>query len=273
MNNLLVGLAAAALACAPGLALGGDPAPAPTPQQQGNQWNWHGRIAAGKTLAIRGISGSITAEPGSGSEVVVTAEKRAHRSDPDEVKIEVHEDDDGVTICAVYPGRTGRCGEHQGDDEDDDGWRGRHNDVEVIFHAQLPSGVKFVGGNVNGDVEANGLTAAVRASTVNGGVRVETSSGDASATTVNGSVTAVVRGPGQGPLRFKTVNGSVTVSLPKQLDADLEAATVNGSIETDYPITVTGRLTPRRLSGRIGQGGRSLRLETVNGSIHIRSLN
>jgi DUF4097 and DUF4098 domain-containing protein YvlB len=67
------------------------------------------------------------------------------------------------------------------------------------------------------------------------------------------------------------VNGSVTVSLPKQLDADLEAETVNGAIETDYPITVSGRLTPRHLSGRIGQGGRSLRLKTVNGSIHIRS--
>jgi len=104
-------------------------------------------------------------------------------------------------------------------------------------------------------------------------VRLSTSAGDASGNTVNGSVTAVVRGQGQGPLRFRTVNGSVTVSLPKQLDADLEAETVNGAIETDYPITVTGRLTPRRLNGRIGQGGRSLRLETVNGSIHIRTAN
>ena len=270
MKRVWIGLAAAA-----GLALNGGPVAAQA-QQQRNQWNWHGRIAAGKTLEIRGISGSITAEPGSGSEVVVTADKRAHRGDPDEVKIEVHEDDDGVTICAVYPGRTGRCGEHEhqhdDEDDDDDGGHGRHTDVEVIFHAQLPAGVKFVGGNVNGDVEANGLTGAVRASTVNGGVRVETSSGDAAGSTVNGSVTAVVRGQGQGPLRFRTVNGSVTVSLPKQLDADLEAATVNGSIETDYPITVTGRLSPRRLSGRIGQGGRSLRLETVNGSIHIRSV-
>lgn len=267
MNYTIVGFAAAALACAPGLNLGGDPAAHPAPQQQGDQWSWHGRLASGKTLEIRGVSGSITAEPGSGDEVVVTAEKHGRRSDPDEVRIEVVQDADGVTICSVYPGTRNRCG------SDDDYHMSTHdNDVEVRFHAQVPAGVRFVGETVNGDVEANDLAAPVRTSTVNGSVRLSTSAGDASGNTVNGSVTAAVRGQGQGPLRFRTVNGSVTVSLPKQLDANLEAETVNGSIETDYPITVMGRLTPRHLSGRIGQGGRSLRLETVNGSIHIRSV-
>jgi len=268
MNYGLVGLAAAALTCAPGLTLGGGSIARPAPQQQGNQWSWHGRLAAGKTLQIRGVSGSIEAEPASGDEVVVTAEKHGRRSDPDEVRIEVIQDGDGVTICSVYPGSRNRCG------SDDDYHMSTHdNDVEVRFHAQVPSGVRFAGENVNGDVEVGELSGAVKASTVNGSVRLATTSGEASGSTVNGSVTATVRGQGQGPLRFHTVNGAVTVTLPKQLDADLEAETVNGSIETDYPITVTGRLTPRRLSGRIGQGGRSLRLETVNGSIHIRSVN
>jgi len=266
MNYAIIGLVAA-LACAPALTVG-EPAAAPAPQQQGDQWNWHGHLAAGKTLEIRGVNGSITADAATGDEVVVTAEKHGRRSDPDEVRIEVVQEDDGVTICAVYPGGSNRCG------PGDDYHMSTHdNDVEVRFHAQVPAGVRLDGGTVNGDVEANDLSGAVRASTVNGGVRLSTSAGDASGNTVNGSVSAVVRGQGQGPLRFHTVNGSVTVSLPKQLDADLEAETVNGSIETDYPITVTGRLTPRRLSGRIGQGGRSLRLETVNGSIHIRTAN
>jgi len=264
MNYRVVGLAAAVFACAPGFLPAQQAA-----QQQGDHWNWRGRVAVGKTLEIKGISGSITAEPATGDEVVVTADKRGRDSDPSEVRIEVVQDEDGVTICAVYPGRSGRCGE---DSEDDDHhWRGRHNDVEVTFHAQVPAGVKFSGRNVNGDVEADNLGAAVSASTVNGGVRVETAAGDASATTVNGSVTAVVHGQGTGPLRFHTVNGSVTVTLPKNLNADLRAETVNGSIETDFPITVSGRLTPRRLDGRIGQGGRDLQLQTVNGSIRIRA--
>jgi hypothetical protein len=261
MNYGLVGLAAAAFVCAPGLLHAQQPA-----TQQGDHWSWHGKVAAGKTLEIRGISGSITAEPATGDEVVVTADKRGRDSDPAEVRIEVVQDEDGVTICAVYPGQSGRCGE----DSDHHGGR-RHNDVEVVFHAQVPAGVKFSGRNVNGDVEADNLGAAVNASTVNGAVRVETAGGDASASTVNGSVTAVVRGQGTGPLRFHTVNGSVTVTLPKNLNADLRAETVNGSVETDFPITVSGRLTPRRLDGRIGQGGRDLQLQTVNGSIRIRA--
>lgn len=267
MNYALAGLAALALACAPGLTVGGNPEAQPAPQQQGDQWSWHGRLAAGKTLQIRGVSGSITAEPGSGDEVVVTAVKHGRRSDPDEVRIEVVQDADGVTICSVYPGSRNRCG------SDDDYHMSTHdNDVEVRFRAQVPPGVRLVGDNVNGDVEANDLSGPVRVSTVNGSVRLATSAGDASGSTVNGSVTATVRGHGQSPLRFRTVNGSVTVSLPRQLDADIEATTVNGAIETDYPITVSGRLTPRHLSGRIGQGGRNLRLETVNGSIHIRTV-
>ncbi|HVO35403.1 MAG TPA: DUF4097 family beta strand repeat-containing protein [Gemmatimonadales bacterium] len=267
MNFTILGLAAAALACAPGLNLSGDPAATPAPEQQGDQWSWHGRLAPGKTLEIRGVNGPITAEPGSGDEVVVTAEKHGRRSDPEEVRIEVVQDADGVTICSVYPGTRNRCG------PDDEYHMSTHdNDVEVRFHAQVPPGVRLVGETVNGDVEATDLAGPVKASTVNGAVRLSTGAGDASGNTVNGSVTAAVRGQGQGPLRFRTVNGSVTVSLPKQLDADLEAETVNGSIQTDYPITVMGRLTPRHLSGRIGQGGRSLRLETVNGSIHIRSV-
>ncbi|HTT67627.1 MAG TPA: DUF4097 family beta strand repeat-containing protein [Gemmatimonadales bacterium] len=263
MNYGLVGLAAAAVALAPGW--GHSPRHAPP---QGDQWSWHGRIASGKTLAIRGVNGGVTAEAASGGEVLVTATKRAHNhGDADDVRIEVVEHEGSVTICAVYPGSSNHCGAG-----DDYRMNTRNNDVEVEFHAQLPAGVAFSGGTVNGDVEANGLAGPVDASTVNGSVRLETTSGDASANTVNGSVTAVVHGQGTAPLHFETVNGGVTLSVPKDLSADFEAETVNGSIETDFPITVTGRINRRHLDGRIGQGGRHLKIETVNGSIRLRSL-
>ena len=56
---------------------------------------------------------------------------------------------------------------------------------------------------------------------------------------------------------------------PRWMECNI-AATVNGGIESDFPLTVTGRFGPRRVSGTIGGGGRDLRLETVNGGIHIR---
>jgi len=38
------------------------------------------------------------------------------------------------------------------------------------------------------------------------------------------------------------------------------------------PVTEMGRISRQHLSGRIGQGGRRLHLETTNGSIRLRAL-
>jgi Toastrack DUF4097 len=234
--------------------------------QDANHWTWHGTVAQGKTLEIRGINGTIRAEPSTGSEVEVTADKRGRDDDPATVRIEVVPHDGGVTICAVYPGRNNECRPGGGHMSVHD------NDVEVRFVARVPAGVAFVGNNVNGGVEAAALTAPVELYTVNGGVILETSSGEASAETVNGGIRATVRGAGQGRLSFTTVNGSVDVALASGLSADFDAETVNGSIDSDFPITLSGRINPRHLAGRIGQGGRALRLHTVNGGIRVRQL-
>jgi nitrous oxidase accessory protein NosD len=37
------------------------------------RWSWRGAVAAGKTLEIKGINGSVRAEAGTGSQVEVTA--------------------------------------------------------------------------------------------------------------------------------------------------------------------------------------------------------
>ncbi len=234
--------------------------------QDANHWSWHGALARGKTLEIRGVNGTIRAEASTGSEVEVTADKRGHDDDPSTVRIEVVPHDGGVTICAVYPGRNNECRPGGGHMSVHD------NDVEVRFVARVPAGVAFDGNNVNGGVEAIGLTAPVELNTVNGGVTLETTSGEASAETVNGGIHATVGGAGQGRLEFQTVNGSIDLALAHGLSADFSAETVNGSITSDFPITMTGRINPRHLQGRIGQGGRELRLHTVNGGIRVREL-
>jgi hypothetical protein len=234
--------------------------------RQGQDWSWSGRVAAGRTLEVRGVNGTVSAEAAGGDQVEVRASKHGRDDDPNDVRIEVVEHGGGVTICAVYPGRNNRCepgGGHM---------NVRDNDVEVDFTVRVPRGVRFEGNTVNGGVEALNLDGPVELNTVNGGVRLETASGDAEANTVNGSITAVVRALGERPLSFQTVNGGITVSLPASLDADLAAETVNGSIQTDFPIQVQGRMSPRELNGRIGRGGRTLELETVNGSIRLRRL-
>lgn len=250
------------------IALGLSLAAAATAAAQ--DFNWHGRIAQGKRLEVKGVNGDVRAVLASGAEAVVNATKHSRRSDPEDVEIKVVESEDGITICAVYP--TPPRAKRENSCEPGDRWHSStdNNDVTVNFEVQVPAGVEFNGQTVNGEMSAEGLKADVKASTVNGSVRVSTT-GLAEASTVNGSVYAEMgRANWNSELEFSTVNGGITLILPSKLDTEVRASTVNGEIETDYPLTISGRFGPRRVRGTIGAGGRSLNLSTVNGEIRLR---
>lgn len=229
-------------------------------------FRWHGAIASGKTLEVRGVSGRVRAVRASGNEGEVTATKVAgRRGDPEDVEIKAIEDAEGVLVCAIYPSRRGTndCRRSGGHNDV------RDNDVSVNFEVKVPAGVHFVGTTVNGDVDAREMPADAEVATVNGDVEV-TAAGTAKASTVNGSVSATVGRAWNGTLEFSTVNGGIEITLPSDIDADVDASTVNGSIDSDFPITLQGRMRRQQLHGRIGKGGRTLKLATVNGGIELR---
>jgi hypothetical protein len=239
------------------------------PLARPSDFNWHGQLAPGQSVEIKGVNGDIRAVLASGNETSVEAFKTARRSDPNSVNIQVVPHPEGVTICAVYPSsdsaRPNDC--QPGPD-------GRmnvsNNDVKVEFTIRVPPGVHFIGRTVNGEIETASLTSDVEANTVNGKIRISTT-GLAEAKTVNGSITARL-GPvaWSKPLAFHTVNGGIDLELPSNANANLTASTVNGHISTDFPLMVRGRFTGRHVSGSIGQGGPELSLKTVNGSIELR---
>ena len=239
-------------------------------QAAAQDFTWHKPLAAGRRLEVKGVNGSVRAVAARGGEAVVNATKRARRSDPEDVKIEVVESEDGITICAVYP--TPARARQENVCLPGDRWHSstENNDVTVDFEVQVPQGVEFVGATVNGEMSAEGMTADTKASTVNGSVRV-TTTGLAEASTVNGSVYVEMgKANWSDELEFSTVNGGITLIMPAQLNTEVRASTVNGDIETDYPLTISGRFGPRRLRGTIGNGGRSLNLSTVNGEIRLK---
>jgi len=243
-------------------------APATASAQDG-AFAWRGRIAAGRAIEIKGVSGDIRAVAATGDEVVVRAVKHARRSDPEEVTFDVVEHNGGVTICAVYPspraGRENECRPGGGGRMET-----RDNDVKVDFTVEVPRHVRFIGRNVNGGVQAESLTADVEAYTVNGGIDVSTA-GIAKAKTVNGGIIARLgRADWVDDLEFETVNGGITIELPATVDADIRAKTVNGGISTDFPLQVQGRFSSREIRGVLGNGGRRLEIATVNGSIRLR---
>jgi hypothetical protein len=238
-------------------------------REQQDEFRWHEPLAAGRVVEIKGVNGNVEAVPAAGGEVEVVAVKRARRSDVADVRVEVVRHGDGVTICAVYPNVPG-----QRETECVPGGGGHmsvnNNDTSVNFTVRVPAGVRFVGRTVNGNVDAEGLSADVEARTVNGNVEVSTA-GLARAGTVNGNVEVTMgRADWSDGLEFKTVNGNIELKLPSALSAEVDAKTLNGNILTDFPMTVRGTYSRRRLTGTVGGGGRELRLETVNGTIRLR---
>lgn len=242
----------------------------PTVQAQdstGNTFTWDGQIPQGSWLHIRNINGGITVEGASGNSVHVTGEKHWRRGDPSEVHFTVFKTGSDVTICALW---------HEDDRCDESGYHSHghrnndNNDVSVHFAVQLPKGVKVDASTVNGGLDIRGAQSEVEAETVNGDIDAATTQGPVNASTVNGSVHVSMDAlTGDGDLKFSTVNGSVRAELPATLNADLEMSTVNGSLTSDYPLTLSGRISPRHIRATIGNGGRRLRLETVNGSVRL----
>jgi hypothetical protein len=231
-------------------------------------FRWHGSVQQGRSIEIKGVNGDVRAEPSGSNEVEVEAIKTARRDNPADVRIEVVPHAGGVTICAVYPSRDGNK-----PNECVPGSGGRmnvqNNDVTVRFVVRVPAGVTFVGRTVNGEVEANRLNGDVDLHTVNGSVTFSTT-GSGRAETVNGSIRGDMgRADWSDTNSFNTVNGSIILRLPDSLSTEVRASTVNGDITSDFTMS-TSRVSRRRLEGTIGGGGRTLALESVNGSISLK---
>ncbi len=162
--------------------------------------------------------------------------------------------------------------------------------VSVSLDAKVPNQTDLKLGTHNGVVVIANITGRVNAATHNGEVTTEKVSGTAVLETHNGSV--ICKGisgdvqlkthngsieafyseaaPSVCDISIVTDNGSIDFAAPADFSAQVDASTHNGSVNTDLAITVTGKVSKRKLTGTIGTGQGKLHLETHNGSIKIR---
>jgi DUF4097 and DUF4098 domain-containing protein YvlB len=241
---------------------------------QEEPFRWSGALAAGRVLEVKGIMGSIVAEPAPDGVAEVVAEKSGRSGDFDQVEIRVVEAPDGVTICAVY---------HPEDYDDDDcdlddrrrdrrGNDRRDARVDVDFTVRVPAGVELIAGVVTGDVMANGLRSDVSAHSVSGDVAVSTT-GVVEAGTVSGSLDVEMGSLDWTRLSFNTVSGDITLRMPAGLGAEIDFESLSGDLDTDFDLVVDrrrdGRYVGSRVEGTIGAGGRALSFHTVSGDVRI----
>jgi hypothetical protein len=92
----------------------------------------------------------------------------------------------------------------------------------------------------------------------------------------DGSVT-IHAGPGStanADWDITTGDGSVTLALPDGFGAELDAHTGDGGIRMeDITLSnVTGKIGRNTLRGRLGSGGRNVRVRTGDGSITLKRI-
>src|SRR5260370_5752546 len=123
--------------------------------RDGNTFQWTGKLAPGQLIEIKGVNGSIHAEATEGRDVEVIAEKSSRRSDPSEVRLQVVDNGNGTTICAVYPSNDGRPNERRPGESGH--MNTRNNDVKVEFTVRVPQSVRFTGRTGTGGILAERL--------------------------------------------------------------------------------------------------------------------
>lgn len=137
------------------------------------------------------------------------------------------------------------------------------------------------GTELRGDVRVRTGDGSVRLDEIDGPLDLETGDGSIR---VSGKLTAVRARTGDGSVVIRagegsamaddwditTGDGGVTLRLPRPFDATLDAHTSDGRVDfRDLQVTIEGATDRRTLRGKIGAGGRTIRIRTGDGSIRL----
>ena len=147
----------------------------------------------------------------------------------------------------------------------------------------------------DGSVRGNDLDGQIAVSTGDGSVTLDSTDGDLDVDTGDGSVrvegklSTVKLHTGDGSVTLRASSGStmandwsittgdggVTLDLPSDFGAELDAHSGGGSVRSEFKVDDSSgdgdRDRRRTLHGRIGAGGRTLKVRTGDGSIRVKS--
>ncbi len=149
--------------------------------------------------------------------------------------------------------------------------------IRGLVHAKSTNGSAKVS-DVIGDVEINTTNAKVSCSCTsgklvarssNGKIEIEQHRGSVDASTSNGLIRASLDDLGEGGVQLATSNGRIVLDLPEHVDADVDIRVDNGVIRNDRELCPKGRETNGRVAGRLGLGGKLIKLRTSNGSVTL----
>jgi DUF4097 and DUF4098 domain-containing protein YvlB len=226
------------------------------------------------------FDGSIEIRPWDRPDVEVIVEKRGpSQSSIADIEVNASQSGNHITVETRWRRRTG---------DFHFGWS--RSSARLIVSLPASSDILAKSGDgsidverVDGRIELRSGDGSIRGHHIAGNLNVQTGDGSI---TVDGTFAGLRAHSGDGSVRIhaavgaeassdweiSTGDGSVTLELPDGFNADLDAHTGDGGIHV-HDITlsnVTGEIKRNSVRGRLGSGGRQLRVRTGDGSITLR---
>ncbi|HEV8332983.1 MAG TPA: hypothetical protein VGQ22_16280 [Steroidobacteraceae bacterium] len=238
--------------------------------------------AATPKLLIDNIWGNVRVRKGAAREIAVTISEQ--RSAPTQelfdlsketIYLDVQADAGGVSMIVAKPdrqmGRRDRC---------------RDCRVEYQFEVTVPQGTQVdVSTVTDGGIDVAGTGGPVSASNVNGPVAAKDLQDCAQIESVNGAVdVSFARAPSQD-CSIKTINGDITLSVPGGAGLDAALSMMQGRVVSEFdlePLALPAKVEQRNEDGhfiyrvaqaagiRLGKGGPTFSIESLNGDLRIR---
>jgi len=239
--------------------------------------------AATPKLRIDNIWGNVRVRAGAAREIAVTVNEK--RSAPTQelfdlsketIYLDVQADDTGLSMIVAQPDRL----------------PGRHFDrcrncrVEYQFEVTVPAGTQVdVSTVTDGGIDVAGTNGPVNASNVNGPVAAKDLQECAQIESVNGAVdVSFARAPSRD-CSIKTINGDITLTVPGGAGLDAALSVMQGRVDSEFdlePLALPVKVEQRNEDGhfvyhvqqaagiRLGKGGPTFSIESLNGDLRIR---
>ncbi len=253
-------------------------------------------IKASPTLHLTTFDGTIQIQSWDKAEVLVEIEKRGPtREAVEALQVKSSQDGDEIQVEVLKPHSSFGLGVRVSPSASLNVWVPRESDLNarsgdgsiLVEHLKGRIDVHTGDGTIrvndaSGELTLNTGDGSVTAENVKGSVKIDTGDG---AVSVSGSVSALRLHSGDGSIIYRaesgasmsddweitTGDGGVSVYLPKDFSADLDAHTGDGGIRNELDVSADGggEISHVTVRGRLGEGGRRLRIRTGDGSIRL----
>jgi DUF4097 and DUF4098 domain-containing protein YvlB len=220
-------------------------------------------LTANGRIELANINGAVHIAAWDQNEVKVDAVKRAHtEARLKDADIRVESNPDSISIQTHYR-------------EQDEGWhRGEDNPATVEYTLTVPRNARLDEIKlINGGLDVSGVAGDVHASCINGKLTARGLSARVRLATINGPLDANFdHVPAE--VEISSINGPLDLTMPSDAKVNIEAVTVHGGIDNDFGLhTNDHRYVGHDMRGELGGGGIAIRLNNVNGPIHVHHAN